>query len=130
MRKQIVAAVAAGLLVLGFGASLVWAGNRVDVEVRFDFIVNGQVMPAGTYSVQVDGDRVILKGVKGSAGIEVPVLTRLADRELPKPKLFFDKTKDGKYYLSELQVPGMDGFLFKGATGEHIHEALTGQTAE
>jgi hypothetical protein len=130
MRRQFVAVVAVVVVMLGMAGSLAWAGSQVDVEVRFNFIVNGKEMPAGTYTVQVEGDRVVIKGLKGSAGMEVPVLTRLADRELPKPKLFFDKTKDGKYYLSELQVPGMDGFLFKGATGEHIHEALTGQTAE
>jgi hypothetical protein len=71
---------------------------------------------------------VTIKGT-ASAGIECRC-DRLADRGLDKPKVFFDKTKDGKYYLSELQLPGMDGFLFKGATGEHIHEALTGQTAQ
>jgi hypothetical protein len=130
MRKQILAAVAFGVLVLGLAAGVAWAGSEVEVDVRFDFIVNGQEMPAGSYIVQVSDDRVLIKRSQGSAGTEVPVITRLADRELPKPKLFFDKTKDGKHYLAELQFPGMDGFLFKGATGEHIHEAVTGRSAD
>ena len=127
MRKLVVAVVVA---VLGLAGSLAWAGTRVEVEVRFDFIVAGKEMPAGTYTIQVDGERVVIKGSAGGVGTEVPVLTRLADRELTKPKFYFDKTKDGKFYLAELQLPGMDGFLFKGATGEHIHEAVTARSVE
>ncbi len=129
MRRQLVA-VAVVVVMVGLAGGLAWAANKVEVTFRFDFIVNGQAMPAGNYVIQVEGERVTIKGTAASAGIEVPVVTRLADRGLDKPKVFFDKTKDGKYYLSELQLPGMDGFLFKGATGEHIHEALTGQTAQ
>jgi len=127
MRKQFVAVL---VMVLGLAGGLAWAGSQVEVDVRFDFIVNGQEMPAGSYTLQVNGERVVIKGATGGAGTEIPVLTRIADRELPNPKLFFDKTRDGKHYLAELQLPGMDGFLFKGATGEHIHEAVTGRGAE
>ena len=127
MRKQLVAVVVFGFIMLGIGASLAWAGNEVEATFKFDFIVNGKEMPAGSYFVEVQGERVMIKSSRSGAGTEVPVLTRLADRGLEKPKFYFDKTKDGKYYLSELQLPGMDGFLFKGATGEHIHEAVTGQ---
>jgi len=127
MRKQLVAVV---VMILGLAGTLAWAGSQVEVDVRFDFIVNGVEMPAGSYIVQVNGDRVVIKGSKGGAGTEIPVITRLADRELPNPKLFFDKTKDGKHYLAELQLPGMDGFLFKGATGDHIHEALSARGVE
>jgi len=42
------------------------------VDVRFDFIVNGQEMPAGSYIVQVSDDRVLIKRSQGSAGTEVP----------------------------------------------------------
>jgi hypothetical protein len=127
MRNQLVAVV---VMILGLAGALAWAGSQVEVDVRFDFIVNGMEMPAGSYIVQVNGDRVVIKGSKGGAGTEIPVITRLADRELPNPKLFFDKTKDGKHYLAELQLPGMDGFLFKGATGDHIHEALSARGVE
>ena len=125
MRKQLVAVVVFGFIMLGIGASLAWAGIEVEATFKFDFIVNGKEMPAGSYTLQVNGERVVIKGAMGGAGTEIPVLTRIADRELPNPKLFFDKTRDGKHYLAELQLPGMDGFLFKGATGEHIHEAVT-----
>jgi hypothetical protein len=127
MRKQLVAVV---VMIVGLAGGLAWAGSEVEVDVRFDFIMNGQEMPAGSYVVQVEGERVMIKNLRGGASTEVPVITRLADRELPKPKLFFDKTKDGRYFLAELQIPGQDGFLFKGATGDHIHEAVTGRTAE
>ena len=122
MRKQVVAVL---VMVLGLAVGAAWAGSEIEVDVRFDFIVDGKEMPAGSYVVEVNGDRVVIKDLRGGAGTEVKVLTRIADRELPKPKLFFDKTKDGKRYLAELQLPGMDGFLFEGATGEHIHEAIT-----
>jgi len=122
MRKQVVAVL---VVVLGLAVGAAWAGSEIEVDVRFDFIADGKEMPPGSYVVEVNGDRVVIKDLRGGAGTEVKVLTRIADRELPKPKLFFDTTKDGKRYLAELQLPGTDGFLFKGATGEHIHEAIT-----
>jgi hypothetical protein len=122
MRKQLVAVV---VMILGLAGTLAWAVDQVEVDFRFAFIVDGKEMPAGSYIVQVNGDRVVIKDPKGGAGTEVAVVTRLADRGLEKPKLFFDKTEDGKYYLSELSLPGVDGFAFKGAPGRHSHEAVT-----
>ena len=122
MRKQLVAVV---VMILGLAGTLAWAGDQVEVDFRFSFMVDGKEMPAGSYVVQVNGDRVVIKDPKGGAGTEVTVVTRLADRGLEKPKLFFDKTEDGTYYLAELSLPGVDGFAFKGAPGRHSHEAVT-----
>jgi hypothetical protein len=126
MKKQIVAVV---VMILGLGASLAWAQHQVEGNFKFEFIVDGKTMPAGAYIVTVDEDRVVLKSTAGGASMNIPVVTRIADRELPKPKFFFDKTKEGQYYLSELQLPGMDGFLFQGSPRPHTHEAAeaTGQ---
>jgi hypothetical protein len=122
MKRQIVAVV---VMILGLAGTLAWAGDQVELDFRFAFIVDGKEMPAGSYVVQVSGDRVVIKNPKGGAGTEVTVVTRLADRGLENPKVFFDKTEDGKYYLAELSLPGVDGFAFKGAPGRHSHEAVT-----
>jgi len=129
MRKQIVAVAVVGLI-LGLGASVAWAQHQVEANFKFDFIVEGKTMPAGGYVFQVEEDRVVMRSAAGGAAVNIPIVTRIADRQLPKPKFFFDKTKEGQYYLSELQLPGIDGFLFQGSPRPHTHvaaEAGTGQ---
>jgi hypothetical protein len=123
MRKQVLAVVAFGFIMLGLGASMVWAQNQVEANFKFDFIVDGKTMPAGGYVFQVEEDRVVMKSAEGGAGTLIPIVTRIADRQLPKPKFIFDKDHDGIYYLSELQIPGEDGYLFKGSPRPHTHVA-------
>jgi hypothetical protein len=124
MRKQVLAFVAFGLLVLGFGASQAWAQHQVEANFKFDFMVDGNKMPAGGYVVTADGDRVLIKStVAGGTETKVTVVTRIASRELPKVKFFFDKDGEGVYYLAELQIPGEDGWVFKGSGRPHTHVA-------
>ena len=73
MRKQLVAV---AMMILGLAGTLAWAGDQVEVDFRFAFMVDGKQMPAGSYVVQVNGDRVVIKDPKGGAGTEVTVVTR------------------------------------------------------
>ena len=124
MRKQVLAVVAFGFVVLGLAASQAWAQHQVEANFKFDFMVDGKTMPAGGYVVTADQDRVLIRSaVPGSPEMKVTVVTRIASRELPKVKFFFDKDHDGIYYLSELQLPGEDGYVFQGSGRPHTHVA-------
>jgi hypothetical protein len=129
MRKQILAAVAVGVAVFALAGSLAWAENLVETNVPFAFMVNDKEMPAGNYVFRVEEspqNRVVIQSKGGSGNMAVSILTRLANRGDTAPKFYFDKTEDGKHYLSELHVPGIDGFAFPGAPGKHTHDAVAG----
>jgi hypothetical protein len=123
MRKQVLAVVAFGFIMLGLGASLAWAQHQLEANFKFDFMVDGKKMPAGGYVFQVEDERVVMKSSEGGTSMIIPIVTRIASREIPKAKFFFDKDHDGVYYLSELQLPGEDGYLFQGSGRPHTHEA-------
>ena len=98
-------------------------------KIPFDFIAHGKTFTAGQYSLNANMEGEILTlqplGTKGPAAM-LPVETRLAERKvLPEPELVFDKV-NGKLYLSELYVPGEDGYLVMATKGPHTHETVKG----
>lgn len=128
MRKQVRAAVVAGVVVLGLVGTLAWAAGSLSVNIPFSFFVKDKEMPAGTYSIQPEGNsesRLVLRG--GSGSVVIPVIERLADTGTKEPKVVFDKTEDGKSYLSEVHMPGKDGFLVGISKGREQHVVLTGK---
>jgi hypothetical protein len=110
-------------------AGAVWAaGPVVKIDIPFAFIVQGNTMPAGKYEFAVQGEHgnagLTLQG-KGTGKMErLTALTRLADLD-SKTHVVFDKVGD-TYYLSEIHIPGMDGWAFEGAPGEHTHKMVIG----
>jgi hypothetical protein len=81
------------------------------------------------YSFRLDGpDQAVLAIVDASEGgsTALPVMTRLADLGSNKVQIVFD-VADGRHYLSEIHVPGADGFAFEGAPGKHTHATVSGQ---
>jgi hypothetical protein len=114
------------------------AGNRparaqglspADFKIPFDFVANGKAFTAGQYSLRanMEGELLTLQpmGAKGSSAI-LPVETRLAaHKQESEPELIFDNVS-GKYYLSELYVPGEDGYLVMTTKGKHTHETVKG----
>ena len=57
----------------------------------------------------------------------VPVIERLADTGAKEPKIVFDKILNGTAVLSEVHIPGRDGFLVGVATARESHVTLTGK---
>ncbi len=53
------------------------------------------------------------------------VLTRIAQVGTSEPVVVFDKAADGTCYLSEVHMPGIDGFTFRGAPAKHTHVKVT-----
>jgi hypothetical protein len=129
MRKQVLAAVVVGVVALGLAGSFAWAANAVAVNVPFSFIAADKEMPAGSYEIRAEGDesRLVIRSSKGGGSVFALVIERLADTGAKEPKVVFDKMQDGKSYLSEVHIPGMDGFLVGIAKGKETHVVVTGK---
>ncbi len=110
MKKQIFGIVAvAGILSLAALAAQAQDATAV-VKVPFQFVVNGTVLPAGSYRVVPDlGDPAVLElyGVNGKIG--VPIVTDFGGDVPGTEQATFGFRKVGGYYfLSEIRLPGAE----------------------
>jgi hypothetical protein len=127
MRKQVLAAVVVAVFALGLAGSLAWAASAISVNIPFSFFAKDKEMPAGQYEIREQGETTLaIRGDK-SGQVLVPVIERLADTGAKEPKLVFDKMQDGKSYLSEVHIPGQDGYLVGIAKGRETHVTVTGK---
>jgi hypothetical protein len=124
MKKQVLAAAVACVVAVALAGSLAWAAKAVSVDVPFSFVVAGKEMAAGKYEISEQAGKLLVKG--SAASIVAPILERLADTGGTQPKIVFDKV-EGKSYLSEVHIPGTDGYLVGIAKEKEIHEVLTGK---
>ena len=121
MRKSSLVVSAIVLFAFALCASLAYADALV-AKVQFPFKAGGIEYPAGTYRIETIATMESLKILHEEttkSGI-VPFLTRLSEREGEKGMLVFDKVGD-QCYLSEIYIPGIDGFEVKAAAGKHTH---------
>jgi hypothetical protein len=128
MRKQVLAAVVVTVFALGLAGSFAWASGTVSVNIPFSFIVKDKELPAGRYEIRTQGDAETTLAIRSNLGggsVLVPVLERLADTGAKESKVVFDKMDDGKSYLSEVHIPGQDGFLVGIAKGRETHVTVT-----
>jgi hypothetical protein len=130
MRKQPVV-LAAVCTVLALTGGVAWAANAVVVNVPFAFVVDGHAtMPAGRYEIKADNPDeapVTIRNLDTRQEHAMMPLTRVAQVGTPEGLVVFDKTADGTCYLSEVHIPGIDGFIFQGATARHTHVKVTGK---
>jgi len=129
MRKQVLAVVVVCAVVLGLPSGLAWAANSGVVDIPFNFIMKDKEMPAGRYEISLEGSdmsRLVIRAKNPGVAFVVPVMTRLADTGAKEPKVVFDKAGE-KHYLSEIHLPGNDGFAVQGAPGKHTHETVSGK---
>ncbi len=120
MTKQHLA-VAVGVLSLAMTGSLAWAADSASVKVPFTFFVNNTKLPAGTYDIRVRGEEdnfVSIQNTKGGAPIFALVEERPGDNGAGLSNVVFDKAANGKTYLSEIHIPGEDGFVLRFVKGE------------
>lgn len=87
--------------------------QRLEVEVPFQFILNGQTLTAGTYTIErTDASRPNIITVKKDDGRVVRlVLTQRVERDSPSTKssLIFIR-REGKHYLFQVwNVGAMNG---------------------
>ncbi len=97
-------------------------------NVPFEFTVGAKVLPAGQYQfVRQTGDASIrVTGAdKGQAAVAM-VVTRLWGGIHTSPQdahLVFDKVGNSAF-LSEIWIPGIDGFLVHSTKGKHEHQTV------
>jgi hypothetical protein len=101
----------------------------VKANIPFQFVAEGKTFPAGQYEFIRDGtDRnfqVVGPGTRND--VIVPIITRLGGSIHTTPQdshIVFDNV-NGTYILSELWIPGMDGFVLHITQGKHEHRTVT-----
>jgi hypothetical protein len=128
MKKQALVAVVVGVFTFALAGSLAWAADVTSVDIPFSFIVKDKELPAGRYEIRVQGegeDYVAIQSTKGGKPVLALVIERLADTGGNESRVVFDKMADGKSYLSEVHIPGKDGFLVGIAKGRETHVTVT-----
>jgi len=128
MRRNFLASGGLSLAMLALVATTALAASKIAVEIPFSFIVKDREMPAGRYEIEptgADGSKLVLRSTAAGGTLVVVVLERLADTGAHEPRVVFDKF-EAKNLLSEVHIPGMDGFLVGIAKGKETHVVLTG----
>lgn len=117
------------MCLLAFGS--VYAGQSTDgllkAKIDFPFSVGGKVLPAGQYEFRADDLASVfrIQGA-GKTGDVVNIITRLTTELRGEPKvasLVFDVV-GGKDILSEIWIPGVDGYLVQMTKGAHPHKVV------
>jgi len=125
MRRQVSATAVAFVVAFAMGGAMAHA-QSVSAEITFPFAAGGKEMAAGKYSVDVAADfRLRLTGPAGER-IFMPVITLLGRHDKDADaELVFDKV-GGKTVLSEVWMPGRDGYLLVATKAPHDHAVVGG----
>jgi hypothetical protein len=128
MKRGVLLIVAAMALLGTVGGGAVYAQDISIVNIPFKFTVNHKVMMPGKYEITVTDAAVISVMPERGQAVFVPAITRLAQHEKPitDAMVVFDKLED-QYILSELWLPGEDGFLVTDTKQPHQHHMLKGK---
>jgi hypothetical protein len=94
-------------------------------NIPFAFSVENKVFPAGNYQFAESSDAQVIdvRSPDKKVSAVVPILTRLAGGMHTTPEdchIVFDKVGE-TYTLSEIWVPGEDGFMLHMTKGKHEH---------
>ncbi len=99
------------------------------VNVPFKFNLNEKAFPAAMYYVRYEqsSDSVEVLGQSRNLLSRVRVITRLAPSPGAKSngsvRLVFDQVGEERY-LSEVWIPGADGFLLRATSERHKHATV------
>jgi hypothetical protein len=124
--KILVMAGVIGLLAASFGFAQV--DQLIRVNVPFSFVVGKKALPAGEYNFAPNSLNEAIEvtpAKKGEIGADAIVLTQLAAEvhNVGGGHLVFDKVGD-TYFLSEIWIPGFDGFLVNATKEKHTHRVI------
>ena len=113
------------ILLLAVFASAQGPSPIVKAKIPFAFSVQGKVLSAGEYEFTESTKQAM--SVRGSGGVAfAPIITRLAAGIHTTPQdshNVFDKVGDS-HILSEIWVPGEDGFMLHTTKEKHEHRIL------
>jgi hypothetical protein len=114
-------------LFLVFAVAAVYGQVSLKANIDFPFTVGSKVLPAGEYQfLGVESGSTIRVQGEGKTGALAVIQTRLSGATHQTPQdshLVFDKVGD-KYTLSEVWIPGEDGYLVWATKGKHEHKTL------
>jgi hypothetical protein len=128
MRSKITLALGlVGLLALGSVYAVQGTPGALKAKIDFAFTAGGKVLPAGEYEFRADESAPVfrIQGA-GKTGDVVSIITRLTRELRQEPQtasLVFDVV-GGKDILSEIWIPGVDGFLVQMTKGAHTHKVV------
>jgi hypothetical protein len=130
--RTLVAASAVALVMLA-GGPPAYAQQHYDFTVPFSFVANGRAFTAGQYMIVPDNEHEVLnllpKDPKAGSAF-LPVETRIAETtSLAAPEVVFDRI-NGQLYVSELLLPGEDGYLLLVTKAKHTHQSLKGASVK
>ena len=103
-------------------------GSGARVDIGFSFHAAGRVLPAGSYRIAPGAaDSIIVESEKVAADrVILPIITLLGRHDLDRePELIFDKL-NGQLHLSEVWLPGRDGYCLLTTKGPHEHHVVGG----
>ncbi len=133
MNKRLYASVVAvGLAMLGGSVVLHAQAPVRDIyaKVSFPFVVGEKIFMPGDYEIsRPDSVNPLIKVTSwdGSISAEVPVIMGLARQDHSghetTESLVFDRVGD-QSFLSEVWMPGGDGYLVRGTAEEHSHTVV------
>jgi hypothetical protein len=130
MTRRVLTLLAAMVFVSVVYPAVSYAQEGATADIGFAFVAAGQTMPAGKYDLtsSSDASTFTLARAGGGGGVFLVPMTRLAAAEPPsnETRFVFDKV-GSTYYLSEVWLPGEDGYLFYAAKEKHTHQIVKGQ---
>ena len=140
MKRQAAATAVALALILAAGVAPAFA--QAEFKVPFPITAAGKKLAAGDYAVAkaADGGLVLRQGATGKE-IPLTVLERIAKPEPPVagPRLVFDEVGDFApsyteyitvYVLSEVWLPGEDGYRVHVTKGAHKTKEVKGEATK
>jgi len=118
--KKPTLAVWAVVLAFAIWGNLAYADSIV-ADIQFPFKADGKDFAAGQYhfDTNLQSSQITLRSESTGKGVLLAIVSRLSDRG-QEALVVFDKVGD-QYYLSEIYMPGLDGFEIKGTSGQHTH---------
>jgi len=128
MKMKIAVAVSCvALLATVFGFAQ--AVKSIRVNIPFQFVVEGKTLPTGEYNlVRSEDERTIeVVSTKKGPSTYALVITRLGGEIHTTPQdshIVFDNVGN-TYFLSEIWIPGMDGFLVHATKEKHEHRTIS-----
>ncbi len=102
--------------------------EAVIADVPFAFLIGTKSFPAGTYAFRPNDNlnEITVQSTKGKDSGVAAVITQLDPKSANEAAVVFD-VAGANHYLSEVYIPGIDGFLVHGAPGKHTHLSVKGK---
>ncbi len=129
MKKHISFVLAMLVLAACFAAAQTQPSIKVDIP--FSFAIEGKTLPAGMYEFKErpEPSRVAairITNTKSKDAVFANIISRLDSRGPAETEIVFDVVGND-HFLSEVYIPGADGYLIKATPGQHTHVRLLAQ---